>query len=320
MEIRDHFPKVRVVDSHTAGEPTRVVVEGAPDLGHGDMASRLARMCADADWLRTALVTEPRGSEWMVGAMVQPPLAHDAAAGVLFFNNAGYLGMCGHGVIGVVTVLAHLGKLTAGEHRLETPVGDVSVRLHDSGEVSLQNVRSYRLHKRVALQVPGVGELMGDVAWGGNWFFLAETDLPLQLDAVDRLSDVALRIRAALDSALITGDNGACIDHIEQMGPPSDRAVADARNFVLCPGKQYDRSPCGTGTSAKLACLAEDGALAEGQIWRQESIIGTVFEASYRRVHGGVIPTIRGRAFVNGDLELVFDPADPLRYGFVTTR
>ena len=277
---------IRVIDSHTAGEPTRVVVEGAPDLGNGDMAQRLAKMRSGADWLRTSLVTEPRGSECMVGAVLQKPVSPHATAGVVFFNNAGYLGMCGHGMIGVVTTLAYLGGLTPGEHRIETPVGEVKVRLESSGEVSIDNVPSYRRHKDIAVRVPELGEFVGDVAWGGNWFFITRTERQF---AIGRRRRIDANHKTHSSGSRRTGDHrrrGALIDHIELVGPPSDPSVADARNFVLCPGGEYDRSPCGTGTSAKVACLAADGKLAEGQVWRQESIVGTVFEGRFRAAEG----------------------------------
>jgi proline racemase len=247
--------------------------------------------------------------------VLQPPISTDAVAGAIFFNNAGYLGMCGHGTIGVVATLAHLGRITPGQHVLETPVGDVQVTLADDGAVSLENVLSFRRQKDVRVEVPGVGEIIGDVAWGGNWFFLAHTDRSLILANLAELTYLTLRIRQALEQQGITGDNGAVIDHVELMGPPADASTADGRNFVMCPGGQYDRSPCGTGTSAKLACLAADGKLAPGELWRQESVVGTVFAGHYRSVEGGVIPTITGRAFVNGDLRLVLSPEDPFRFG-----
>jgi 4-hydroxyproline epimerase len=307
--------RMRVVDSHTGGEPTRVVVEGGPDLGNGDMASRLAAMRSEFDWLRTSLVTEPRGSEWMVGAILQSPSSRDAAAGVIFFNNTGYLGMCGHGTIGVVATLAYLGRLTPGEHRIETPVGDVRARLEANGDVSVENVPCFRHLKDVAISVPGVGEVVGDVAWGGNWFFLTSARQPLSLADVKELTHITSRIMQSLADHRITGAGGARIDHVELVGPPSDPARANARSFVLCPGGQYDRSPCGTGTCAKLACLAADGKLAPGDLWRQESIVGSVFEGRYRPAPNAVIPTITGRAFVNGDLQLVIHPDDPFRFG-----
>jgi 4-hydroxyproline epimerase len=306
---------IRVVDSHTGGEPTRVVVEGAPNLGAGDMASRRTSMRGSADWLRTALVTEPRGSEWMVGAVLQQPLSPTAAAGVVFFNNTGYLGMCGHGLIGVVTTLAYLGHIAPGPHRIETPVGDVTAQLHEDGSVSFENVRSFRGRKDAIIEAPDLGRVVGDVAWGGNWFYLVHTDRRLTLADVGELTDTTLRIRRALREQNITGADGAEIDHVELVGPPSDPAIADARNFVLCPGGEYDRSPCGTGTSAKLACLAADGKLQPGQVWRQESIVGSIFEGQYREAEGGVFATITGRAYINGDMRLMIDPNDPYRFG-----
>lgn len=306
---------IRVVDSHTAGEPTRVVVDGAPDLGGGDAASRLGALRQRHDWLRTALVCEPRGAEWMVGAVLQPPLDPECAAAILFFNNAGYLGMCGHGMIGVVETLRHLGRVGPGTHRLETPVGEVRAHLHEDGNVSLDNVLSRRTRRNVAVTLADGTSVVGDVAWGGNWFFLTEAPVPISGGEIDRLTATAKQIRVALERAGVTGDDGATIDHIELFGPPSDASRADARNFVLCPGGLYDRSPCGTGLSAKLACLAADGKLPPGTPWRQESVIGTLFTGSYRPAPGGVLPTITGRAFVNGDVKLVFDPHDEFAYG-----
>jgi 4-hydroxyproline epimerase len=306
---------IRVIDSHTGGEPTRVVVDGAPDLGDGDMAARRARMRESSDWIRTSLVTEPRGSECMVGAVLQKPVSPRAAAGVIFFNNVGYLGMCGHGLIGVAATLAHLGRIAPGKHLMETPVGDVTVELGGDGAVSFENVRSFRWLIRITVRVPDLGEFVGDVAWGGNWFFFTNTHRQMTLADVDELTGITLRIRRALELGGITGRDGAAIDHIELIGPPSDAATANARNFVLCPGGEYDRSPCGTGTSAKLACLAADGKLAPGEVWRQESIVGSVFEARYRAAERGVIPTITGRAFVNGDLRVLIDSRDPFRFG-----
>jgi 4-hydroxyproline epimerase len=311
---------IRVIDSHTAGEPTRVVIDGGPNLGSGDMATRRTAMQQSADWLRTSLVTEPRGSDWMVGAILQKPVSPRAAAGVIFFNNVGYLGMCGHGLIGVIATLAHLGRIGPGTHIIETPVGDVSARLDTDGAVSFENVLSYRHLKQVLIDVPGVGRVVGDVAWGGNWFFFTNSHRQMGLSDVDELTRRTIAIRQALAAQRITGRHGAEIDHVELVGPPSDPANANARNFVLCPGGQYDRSPCGTGTCAKLACLAADGKLAPGEVWRQESIVGGVFEGRYRQTDGGIIPTITGRAFINAELKLVFDPRDPYRHGIGTGK
>jgi 4-hydroxyproline epimerase len=307
--------RVRVIDTHTGGEPTRVVIEGGPDLGNGSMAERLAVFRDRHDGFRSAVVNEPRGSDVMVGAFLCEPIDPACAAGVIFFNNVGYLGMCGHGTIGVGVALAHLGKIAPGSHWLETPVGVVAITVETSNVVSIENVPSFRTAKSAAVEAPGLGQYTGDVAWGGNWFFLVEDHgETINLAHVDRLTEVTWRIRQALTSQGITGTNGAEIDHIELFGPPT-MAGADSKNFVLCPGKAYDRSPCGTGTSAKLACLAADGKLAPGQVWRQESIIGSVFEGSVHINGNAIIPRIRGSAYVNAESTLIVDPNDPFALG-----
>jgi 4-hydroxyproline epimerase len=296
---------VRVIDSHTEGEPTRVVIAGGPDVGPGSIAERLAIFRTRFDHFRSAVVNEPRGSDVLVGALLCEP------NGVIFFNNVGYLGMCGHGTIGVVATLAHLGRIAPGSHRIETPVGPVNAILRESGDVTVENVPSYRTAANVAVEVDGYGVIHGDIAWGGNWFFLVEDHRQrLALDNVEILTDCTWKIRQAL-----THMGHPEIDHIELFGPPS-RPDAHSRNFVLCPGKAYDRSPCGTGTSAKLACLAAAGKLREGELYRQESIVGTVFEGSYRRGDGdAILPAIRGRAWITGEATLLLDPDDPFRSG-----
>ncbi|HQU41586.1 MAG TPA: proline racemase family protein [Pirellulales bacterium] len=310
------FERVQVIDTHTGGEPTRVVIAGGPDLGSTSLAARRDRFRQQFDAFRSAVVNEPRGSDVMVGALLVPPVDPSCAAGVIFFNNVGCLGMCGHGTIGVVVALGHLGRIGAGRHRLETPVGAVTVEYDGANQVSLDNVPSYRHAAAVALEVPGLGRLAGDVAWGGNWFFLVhDHDEQIDLANVERLTDVTWRIRRALSEQGITGADGQEIDHIELFGPPG-RPDADSRNFVLCPGKAYDRSPCGTGTSAKLACLYADGKLREGQTWRQESIVGSVFEGSVRIEHGKIIPRIRGTAYVTAEATLILNPGDLFRCGW----
>lgn len=306
---------IHVIDSHTAGEPTRVVVDGGPDLGSGSMAERRERFRLDFDPFRSAVVNEPRGSDPVVGALLCRPSDPTCAAGVIFFNNVGYLGMCGHGMIGLVTTLSYLGRIFSGSHRIETTVGVVTAELLPSGEVEVANVPSYRHRKNVIVDVAGYGTFTGDVAWGGNWFFLVNDHVEdLDFHRIDRLTDVTWAIRNALEKNGISGADGAEIDHIELFGPPH-RTDADSRNFVLCPGKAYDRSPCGTGTSAKLACLFEDGKLREGEHWRQESIVGSLFDGSVKVVDGRVQPKIRGSAFVNADSTLILDDRDPFCWG-----
>jgi len=305
--------KIEVIDSHTGGEPTRVVVAGGPDLGTGALAARRERFRRDFDRFRTAVVNEPRGSDVLVGALVVPPENASCAAGVIFFNNVGYLGMCGHGTIGLVATLAHLGRIGVGAHRLDTPVGIVTAELHPDGEVSVTNVPSWRAGNAVSIDVPDIGTVVGDVAWGGNWFFLvADHGQDLALANVERLTDYSWRVRRALNA-----QGYPDVDHIELFGAPAATTV-QSRNFVLCPGKAYDRSPCGTGTSAKLACLAADGKLAEGDAWVQESILGSTFTGRFRwldRTVGKIEPVITGRAFVNAEATLLLDDLDPFVHG-----
>ena len=307
---------VHVIDSHTEGEPTRVILTGQPPLGVGPLAERLHRLRTEYDDFRSAVITEPRGSDVVVGAMLLEPIEADSAAAVIFFNDVGYLGMCGHGTIGVITTLAHQGRIRPGLHRIETPVGTVEACLHDDRSVTVANVRSYRYRAAVPVDLPGYGHFVGDIAWGGNWFFLiGEHPYSLAPSACRELVQAATAIRDALRAQGITGESGEEIDHIEFFSAPLDPANS-GRNFVLCPGTSFDRSPCGTGTSAKMACLHADGKLAPGQKWRQEGILGTVFEGFVTEApEGGVHPSIRGRAWITAEATLRFAKDDPFARG-----
>ncbi len=325
-KTHDSPASTRIIDSHTGGEPTRLVISGGPDLGSGSMQQRLQRLRLQHDHWRRALLNEPRGNDVLVGALLCEPQDPAHACGVIFFNNVGYLGMCGHGTIGLVATLAHLGRLAPGTHRIETPVGTVQATLHADRSVTVANVPAYRHAAHVAIEVPGVGVMHGDVAWGGNWFFLChDHGLELRPDRIDALTARANALRQALARQGVTGAGGAEIDHIELLVPaqtpphePGHNPALSGRSFVLCPGGAYDRSPCGTGTSAKLACLAADGVLAPGQIWHQESVIGSVFKGHYEAVapgQVGILPFIHGRAHVTLDATVVFDPEDPFTWG-----
>ena len=305
--------RIQIIDSHTGGEPTRLVIGGFPDLGTGTMAERRAVLAAQHDAWRATTVLEPRGNDVIVGALLCEPVDPANAAGVVFFNNTGYLGMCGHGTIGLVASLAHMGRIQPGVHGIETPVGTVSTTLHEDGSVSVRNVPAFRLHHRLAVDVPGYGTVIGDVAWGGNWFFLVtEHSQRVTSDNLQALTQFTTAIQQALEAQGIRGSDGGVIDHIEVF---ADDDQADSRNFVLCPGGAYDRSPCGTGTSAKLACLAADGKLQPGQVWRQASIIGSVFEASYERDGDKIVPTLRGRAHISAEATLLIEDNDPFGWG-----
>ena len=323
LAMRSALHRLHVIDSHTGGEPTRVIVSGGPEFPPVGMAEKLKYLSQNHDYIRRAVINEPRGSDIIVGALLCEPIDPSCAVGVIFFNNVGYLGMCVHGTIGLTVTLAYLGKIGVGEHRFETPVGVVTARLHENGEVTVGNVASYRSASDVEVNVPGYGNVRGDIAWGGNWFFLVkEPTVEPSLDKVDELTNFAWAIREELKKRGIKGDsrngsNGSEVDHVELFGRSSAAGV-NSRTFVLCPGKAYDRSPCGTGTSAKLACLYADGKLKSGEIWRQESIVGSVFEGSVRVENGHILPSVKGSAFITSEADLILDPNDPFRHGLTS--
>jgi 4-hydroxyproline epimerase len=315
MKSRQVTAPVHVLDSHTEGEPTRIVLEGGPDLGTGSMADRVEIFRSRYDGFRTSVTGEPRGSEVVVGALLCAPVNPACATGVIYFNDVGYLGMCGHGTIGLMRTLAHLGRVKPGKHRIETPVGEVETELHEDLSVSVRNVCSYRYRANVPVNVPGYGLLHGDIAWGGNWFFLiGEHSFELKVSHRAELITATHAIRKALAEQGITGRDGEYIDHIELFGPP-EHSENSSRNFVLCPGASFDRSPCGTGTSAKMACLYADEKLAPGGLWRQEGILGTHFTGSIEAQGECVLPTITGRAWITGDSWLHFENDDPFAGG-----
>lgn len=309
---------MRVIDSHTEGEPTRVIIEGGPQLGCGPLAGRARRFAGEFDNYRCAAISEPRGHDALVGALLCDPCNKTCAAGVIFFNNAGMLGMCGHATIGTAVTLAHLGRIGLGTHKFETPAGIVTVHLNSANEATVENVESFRYRHKVPVAVDGIGIVTGDVAYGGNWFFLTgDVSCPLEMETIPQLSKAAEAIRRALAIRGITGAGGAGIDHVEFFGAPHSPG-AHSRNFVLCPGGAYDRSPCGTGTSAKLACLAADGLLQPGETWVQESIIGSRFSASYQPSGDDKIkPSLTGGAYICSEATLYRDPQDPFADGIV---
>jgi 4-hydroxyproline epimerase len=308
--------KMHVIDSHTEGEPTRLIVDGGPPLGRGPLSERRRRFAREFDRYRSIAVSEPRGYDALVGALLCEPEDTSCVAGLIFFNNVGYLGMCGHGAIGAAVTLAHIGRIRPGKHRFETPVGVVAVDLQSRNQVTIENVASYRYREGVTIYVEGLGRVEGDIGWGGNWFFLASgTPYPLVMSQIPSLTRAAEAVLRTLAACGITGADGAPIDHVEFFGPPST-PDGNSRNFVLCPGGAYDRSPCGTGTSANIACLAAAGKLAPGVDWIQESIVGSRFVARYRRDESGaVIPSITGCAFVVAEAVLTRDPNDPFGDG-----
>ena len=315
--------QIKVIDSHTGGEPTRVVIDLPEDvtgLDTGSLMDRRDLLAQKYDWIRSACINEPRGHEAMVGALLCQPQQPECVAGVIFFNNTGYLNGCIHGTIGLTVTLAHMGIISQGRHRIETPVGEVIAELHEDHSVTVANVPSYRYLKNIPVQVEGYGQITGDVAWGGNWFFLVNGYGPEVIqENIPQLTQFSSQVVQALADQGITGENGMVIDHVEVFGPPTE-GISDSRSFVLCPGLAYDRSPCGTGTSAKLACLYADGKLKPGETWRQASILNTVFEGRIEPLEDDrITPYISGTAHVNGEATLILQDSDPFKHGIPTS-
>lgn len=308
---------IRVIDSHTGGEPTRIVISGVPDLGGGSVAQQMQVFNDKFDDFRSAIVNEPRGWDAMVGALLVPSEHPECEHGILFFNNVGSLWMCGHGTIGLGVTLKYLGQAALGVQKVESAVGVIEFELLDDHTVALTNVPSYRYRSNVEVDVPGYGVAHGDIAWGGNWFFLMKDHgQQLELENVRQLTEYCTSVTEVLQGHGIVGADGKAIDHIELFAD-TENPNADSRNFVLCPGLEYDRSPCGTGTSAKVACLLTDGVIAPGEVWRQESIVGSVFEASavWNEDGSRCIPTVRGTAYITADAQMIFQEGDRLRFG-----
>lgn len=307
---------MHVIDSHTEGEPTRVIVSGGPDLGSGSLAERAKTLATEHKEFYRSVVSEPYGQEAMVGVMLVEPVDPDCVAGVIYFDAAAVIGMCGHGTIGVAATLAHMGKIGVGTHKIETPVGVVEVTLSDANTVTVKNVESHRLHKDVELDIDGVGTVSGDIAYGGNWFFIVdESPTPVIPSNLRNLTETAIKIRHAIQEKQLTGTDGGILDHIVLYGPALTEN-GHSRNFVLCPDNAYDRSPCGTGSSARLACLAADGRLAPDEEILQESTIGSSYRLRYLpSKEGAVIPIITGQAFVTKEATLIINPNDPLKNG-----
>ncbi len=320
MTPRDGLPeRLRVIDSHTIGEPTRVVIDDALvaglDLGAGSVRERRDRFRERCDHVRRGLVGDPRGAVAMVGVILVPPADPACRFGAFYVNRVGYLDMCGHATIGLAVTLGSQGLIEPGCFRLETPAGIVGATWHGGGEASFECVPPRRIHKGLSIACDDGSRVIGDVATSGLWFFICrDHGLPVEPASIAELTACAWSIRRGLEARGITGDRGEVIDHIVLLGPPR-AAGNDGRAFVLCPDGAFDRSPCGTGTSALVGCLLEDGVLAEGTIWRQESVLGGVYEASVRRAGDALIPTVRGRAWLTAESTLCFASDDPYRMG-----
>ncbi len=309
---------MHVIDSHTGGMPTRVILDNAPDLGTGPLAERAQRLATEHEAFYKSVLLEPRGQPGMVAALLVPPVDPDCVTGVIYFDADAVLGMCGHGTIGLGVTLAHLGRITPGTSKIETPAGVITIDLHDTNTVSVTNVESRRVRKSVTVETTQYGPVTGDVAYGGNWFFILDpSPIPVAPENIRALTDMTIAIREACIAQSVGGEGGEPVDHVifqDSSGTPD----VHSRNFVLCPDDNYDRSPCGTGSSARLACLAADGLLAPGAEIVQHSVIGSPYRLSYQPgPNGGVIPTLTGQAHIMADSTLVFAVNDPFKQGIL---
>lgn len=307
---------MHVIDSHTGGMPTRVILNGGPELGSGPMAERVRCLANNHDAFCKSVLLEPRGQSGMVGALLVAPDDVGCETGVIYFDANAILGMCGHGTIGLGVTLAHLGRIAPGTHKFETPAGIISIDLLDTSTVRVTNIESRQVQEAVSIEIDKYGVFTGDLAYGGNWFFIVDpSPIPVEVANIRVLTDLAIAIREACTAQGVTGENGENVDHVILQGQPDTESVS-SRNFVLCPDNEYDRSPCGTGSSARLACLAAAGVLAPGEEIVQQSIIGSTYNMSYQPgISGGVIPKLTGQAHVMAESRLIFAQNDPFRMG-----
>ncbi len=307
---------IHYTDLHTEGEPTRVITSGFPDLGTGSILQRSEMMTKNFSDLCSGIVREPRGHEAMVAALLLEPADKSCDHGVIFFNNVGSLGMCGHGTMGVVRALRDQGFMGSDTVTFETPAGNVDAAIDEAGRISVVNVESYCYRRQVEVELSSGQKVIGDIAWGGNWFFLTGSNgWPLDVRESPILIDFASEIRVALESNGICGEGGAPIDHVE-LHESLQGGQQGVRSFVMCPGMEWDRSPCGTGASATVASMADQQLISPGETWIQESILGGRFEVTYELGERGIIPTISGRAWPCSRGELIFEEDDPFRSGF----
>ena len=324
-----------IIDGHTCGNPVRLVAGGGPLLTGATMMERRAHFLAEFDWIRTGLMFEPRGHDMMSGSILYPPTRPDCDTGILFIETSGCLPMCGHGTIGTVTMAIEHGLVnpkTPGVLRLDTPAGLVVAEYRQEGqyveEVRITNVPAYLHAEALAVDCPGLGEITVDVAYGGNFYGIVEPQANYR-DMADfsagELIGMSPVLRQRLNErySFVHPDNPGIsgLSHILWTGAPLD-PEADARNAVFYGDKAIDRSPCGTGTSARMAQLHAKGRLKAGDGFVHESIIGSLFKGRVEKevpVAGrtGIIPSIGGWARTTGYNTIFIDDRDPYAHGFV---
>ena len=323
------------IDGHTCGNPVRLVAGGGPRLEGATMLDKRAHFLRAFDWIRTGLMFEPRGHDMMSGAILYPPTRDDCDVAVLFIETSGCLPMCGHGLIGTITMGVENGLIAPrapGRLAIETPAGKVDVAYRQEGrfveEVRLTSVPSYLHAEGLTAEVEGLGEIVVDVAYGGNFYAIVEPQRNFR-DMADHSAGALIgwspRLRAALNAKyeFVHPEHPgiAGLSHIQWTGAPT-RPGAHARNAVFYGAKAIDRSPCGTGTSARMAQLAAKGRLAPGDEFVHESIIGSLFHGRVEAAttvagRPAIIPSIAGWARMTGYNTIFIDNRDPFAHGFV---
>ncbi|RWP63420.1 MAG: 4-hydroxyproline epimerase [Mesorhizobium sp.] len=323
------------IDGHTCGNPVRLVAGGGPLLNGATMMERRAHFLAEYDWIRTGLMFEPRGHDVMSGSILYPPTRPDCDVAILFIETSGCLPMCGHGTIGTVTMAIEHGLVkpkTPGLLRLDTPAGLVTAEYKQVGdyveEVRITNVPSFLHAEGLTVECPQLGEISVDVAYGGNFYAIVEPQKTYRDMADHSAGDLiawspVVRQRLNEKYAFVHPENPGIdrLSHILWTGAPTD-SQADARNAVFYGDKAIDRSPCGTGTSARMAQLHAKGKLGTGDEFVHESIIGSLFKGRVEKevtVAGkpAIIPSIGGWARMTGLNTIFIDDRDPFAHGFV---
>ncbi|MCX7884843.1 MAG: proline racemase [Caloramator sp.] len=326
---------INAVDSHTMGEPTRIVIGGVPVIPGKTMPEKKAYLEKNLDHIRTAIMHEPRGHKDMFGSIITQPTKEEADLGIIFMDGGGYLNMCGHGSIGALTVAVELGMVPVKEPYtdvvLEAPAGLVKgkVKVEDgkAKEVSIVNVPSFLYKQDVEVDVPEVGKLTIDISFGGSFFALVKSsDIAIDIctSNAQKLCDVGMKILKAVNEQVKVQhpvlEHIKSVDLVEIYGPAKN-PKATLQNVVVFGQGQVDRSPCGTGTSAKLATLYAKGQLKINEEFIYESITGTMFKGRVLEEtkvgdYKAIIPEITGSAYITGFNQFIIDPEDPLKYGF----
>lgn len=327
--------QIKVIDSHTMGEPTRIIYDGFPKLKGNTMMEKKNDLMEHYDFLRTALMLEPRGHRDMFGALLTEPVHEEAHFGVIFLESNGCLNMCGHGSIGAAAMIVETGMVEVKEPYtevvLDAPSGIIRTKVHvvegKAVEVSILNVPAFLYQQNQEIDVPGWGKIPFDISFGGSFFALVDTEkigLSLEIENVNRITELGMALLDRMKEEVEVKHpylDITTVDLVEFYGP-SKNTEANMKNCVIFGNAQVDRSPCGTGTSAKIATLYTKGELKIGQEFVYESITGSLFRGEVTKEvevggYKAVIPQITGSAYITGINQYIIDEKDPLAYGFL---